>query len=93
LFESSKKYFTKDGEKIKRKESEFMHMSWSIINSDNEILTFDWKTNQIADLSKNRYRYKKTISDLVWELSDETATIQNLKYQKATAQFGNRNWI
>jgi len=93
LFESSKNHFTKDGKKIERTESGFMYMSWSIINSDNEILTFDWTTNQIADLSKNRYGYKESISDLVWELSDDTATIQNLRCQKATVQFGNRNWI
>lgn len=93
LCESSKNYDLTRNEPVTRLKSGFMYLSWTVIKNMDDILTFDWTTNQIADLSDNRYGYTEKDTGLIWELTNDTVTIQGLNCQKAIVNFGNRKWI
>lgn len=61
-------------------------ISHEIIKKDQKLLVID----RLKDTKK--YAYEEDIGDMQWVLTEDTATIKGYLCQKATVEYGGRNW-
>jgi GLPGLI family protein len=94
LCESSKNFdiTTKEKTNIYRLEKGFHELTWAIVKTRDDILTFDSFSEDMSEKGNIHYMFKEELNELNWILQQDTATIQNFKCQKAITNYGGRTW-
>lgn len=67
------------------------HLTWTILKSEEDITVYDSFSSILEEKGNIRFSYKEP-NLLEWTIMDDTMTISGLPCQKATTNYGGRQW-